>query len=537
MIRQEIIKSIEKATGKKNIRLERSENPEHGDYSTSIALKLKKNPQEIIKKLLSAQAEKSPLFERVEAAGPGFINFYLSEKYILKELAKAQKDLSLTNPAWKGKKVAVEFTDPNPFKVFHIGHLYTNTVGETICRLLEASGAKVKRINYQGDVGLHVAKAVWALKLSYPLERAYATGNSAFETDPVAKKEIEGLNKKIYERSDPAVNKIYDRGRAQSLAAFEKIYKRLGTKFDFYYFESEIGKIGKKIVEEGRKKGVFEKSEGAIVFPGEKYGLHKRVFITSEGLPTYETKELGLAPIKYKGFKYDLSIIVTGSEIIDYFKVLIAALKKIYPKLGQRTMHLAHGMLLLKSGKMSSRKGNIVRTEDLLNQVKQMALQRSKNEEIAEKVALAAVKYSLLRVGLGKDIIFDAVGSLSLEGDTGPYLQYTHARFKSILRQPGVELKKLPASVKMSQLERRLAVALLRFAEAIQDAASSFSPNVLANYLHNTAMLANEFYHSHPVTQEKDNAKKQLRVGLVKAIAATLQKGLSILGIFAPEKM
>ena len=531
MIRQEIIKLIEKATGEKNVHLERSENPEHGDYSTNIALKLKKSPVDIIKKL------KSPLFEKIEVPDPGFINFYLAGKYILKELGRAQKGLSLISPSWKGKKVAVEFTDPNPFKEFHIGHLYTNIVGETLCRLLEAGGARVKRINYQGDVGLHVAKAVWALKKGQPLKKAYEEGNRAFETDPLLKTEIGELNKKIYERSDPFVNKIYDKGREESLKDFEKIYKRVGTKFDFYYFESEVGKVGKRIVQQNLKKGLFEKSEGAIVFPGEKYGFHKRVFITSEDLPTYEAKELGLASIKYKDFAYDLSIIVTASEIIDYFKVVIAALKKIYPKIGEKTRHLAHGMVRFRSGKMSSRKGNVVRAEDLISQVKQLALRRTRNEAVAERVSLGAVKYSLLRVGLGKDIIFDPSASLNLEGDTGPYLQYTHARFKSILRKTGVKTKKLPISVTMNKLERKLAIAVLSFPEAIQTSANLFAPNVLTTYLHNTARFANEFYHQIPVAQEKDETKKHLRIGLIMALTLTLKKGLDILGIFPPEKM
>ena len=531
MIRQEIIKLIEKATGAEDIHLERPENPEHGDYSSNIALKLKSSAQEIAKKL------KSPLFEKVEFAEPGFINFYLSEKYILDGLNKALRGFDLVSPSWKAKKVAVEFTDPNPFKEFHIGHLYTNIVGETICRLLEAGGAKVKRINYQGDVGLHVAKAVWALTRSEPLARAYVEGNRAFETNPAAKVEIEELNKKIYARTDAAVNKIYDAGRAESLAAFENIYKRLGTKFDFYYFESEVGKFGKKLVEENLRKGVFEKSEGAIVFPGEKYGLHKRVFITSEGLPTYEAKELGLAPVKYKDFPYDVSIIVTGSEITDYFKVVIAAIKLIYPELGMKTLHIGHGMVRLPSGKMSSRYGAVIRAEDLLSEVKKKVMEKSKNEEVAEQVALAAVKYSFLRVGIGRDIIFDIDASLNIEGDSGPYLQYTHARFRSILRKIGSRQKSVPLSVAMSSLERRLAVVMLRFPEAAEDATNSFSPSILTNYLHDMAMLANEFYHSHPVAQEKDEAKKSLRVGLAEAIVATLKQGLDILGISAPEKM
>ena len=531
MVRQKLKKLIEKATGEKNIHLEVPLNSAHGDYATNVAIKLKKNPKEIVKKL------KSPLFQKIEVADPGFINFYLSEEYILKELNRVLKGLSLVNLLWKNKKVAVEFTDPNPFKQFHIGHLYSNIVGETICRLLEVSGAKVKRMNYQGDVGLHVAKAVWALAKGESLDEAYAFGNDAFENDPVAKAEIEKLNEKIYARTDPKINRIYDDGRVESLAEFEKIYKRLGTKFDFNYFESKVGKFGQKIVKENLKKGIFEKSEGAIIFPGEKYGLHKRVFINSKGLPTYEAKELGLASVKYKNFPYDFSIIVTGSEITDYFKVVLEALKIIYPKLREKTLHIPHGMVRLSTGKMSSRKGNIIKAQDLLDQVKQSILKRSHNEKVAEQVALGAVKYSFLRSDISKGTTFDPEASLSMEGDTGPYLQYTYARFKSILRKTAISEKKLPAITKLTPLERRLVLVLLRFSEIVEDAASLFSPSALVTYLHDTAMTANEFYHSHPVAQEKDESKKAFRISLSKAVTEILKQGLNILGISAPEKM
>jgi arginyl-tRNA synthetase len=531
MIKQEIIKIIEKATKEKDIHLEIPENPEHGDYSTNIALKLKKDPKEIIKKL------NSPIFQKIEAAGPGFINFYLSNQYIINKLNDISTNFCLLNPHWQGKKVSVEFTDPNPFKELHLGHLYNNIVGETICRLLEAGGAMVKRINYQGDIGLHVAKAVWALKRGFTLENAYVEGNRAFENDPLARQEIKELNQKIYDKSDPVVNKIYERGRKKSLALFEKIYKRLGTKFDFYYFETEVGKIGKKIVEENLRKGIFENSQGAIIFPGEKYGLHKRVFITSQGLPTYEAKELGLAYLKYKDFTHDLSIIVTANEIREYFKVLITVMNLIYPEISKKIKHITHGMVRFKTGKMSSRQGNIIKAEDFLNQIKKLAKERAKNESVAEKIALAAVKYSLLKVGLNKDIIFDALESLKLEGDTGPYLQYTFARFKSILKKIGKFSKNKLKSLNLTQTERQLALNLLRFPDTIQEASTSFSPNVLTNYLHKTAMLANEFYHSHPVIEEKNIIKKQFKVKLVKVIISTLKQGLKILGIATLNKM
>ena len=204
----------------------------------------------------------------------------------------------------KGQKILVEFTDPNPFKLFHIGHLMSNAIGESISRFYEAMGAKVIRVTWQGDVGIHIAKAVWDLRRIYrdsdmaiyrnlrvsELGEAYARGARAYEENEDAKKEIEQVNKKIYDRSDAEINKIYDAGKRASLEYFENIYKKLGSKFDRYFFESELGSKGAEIVKQHPE--VFEQSEGAVVFRGEKYGLHTRVFINSSGLPVYEAKNL-----------------------------------------------------------------------------------------------------------------------------------------------------------------------------------------------------------------------------------------------------
>ena len=550
-----------------------SEHAGHGDYSTNVALlaaKLVKRPPMEIAELLAVRLRTydAEIMAQVDAVAPGFVNITLSNQLLSGALGH-----TTSKPAWwrtdgeRGKKVIAEFTDPNPFKEFHIGHLYSNIIGEALSRIFEAGGAEVKRANYQGDVGLHVAKAVWGMRRKLgaagiqlsdlggkdPNERAkflgeaYADGARAFEEDESAKGEITALNRKIF-ANDPEVRELYETGRQWSLEYFERIYRRLGTKFDFYYFERDVGKIGLELVREHLARGVFEESDGAVVFPGEKYGFHRRVFINSEGLPTYEAKELGLAPTKYRDFRYDRSIIITGSEIIDYFRVLLAALKEINPDLAAKTVHIAHGMVRLPGGKMSSRTGDVVRALDLIEEVKARVLKRMaalKTElprgrwpEIAEAVALGAIKYSFLRVGVGKDSAFDIETSLSLEGDSGPYLQYTHARLKSILRKYGKEIEKWEnRKLELDAAEHRLVVAMLRLPEAIEDALKSFTPNVVANYLHALAQLANEFYHSHPVMQEPDATKRDLRLAIVAGVADTLKSGLGLLGIEAPEEM
>ncbi|KKQ76086.1 MAG: Arginine-tRNA ligase, partial [Parcubacteria group bacterium GW2011_GWC1_38_6] len=349
---------------------------DHGDYAVTIrniiegglkrghdfeTTKFTQDDGEVILEEIKKHPDFDKIFDRAEFKFPVFFNFFTNKKVLLDELKQVfkKKQNYGFSSGWKDKKVIVEFTDPNPFKEFHIGHLYSNIVGEAISRFSGAVGARVKRINYQGDVGLHVAKAVWGIEQkivsekinfakleSKPLKerivflgQAYVLGANAFEEDNTAKEEIVELNKKIF-KLDKTIKNVYQKGRRWSLLYFEKIYKRLGTKFDSYYFESEVAPTGEKLVKDGLKRGIFKESEGAIIFPGENYGLHNRVFINSQGLPTYEAKELGLALAKNKDFKYDLSIIITGNEIVEYFKVLIAALEAVLPDLGVKTLHI-----------------------------------------------------------------------------------------------------------------------------------------------------------------------------------------------------
>ncbi|RJQ35954.1 arginine--tRNA ligase [Candidatus Parcubacteria bacterium] len=539
-----------------------------GDYASNIAMTLAKaagaKPMDIAT-LLVERLRQHELVGAVEAAAPGFLNIAIKPEAVGQSLVAVLRDGIATGyEAFKDKKISVEFTDPNPFKEFHIGHLYTNTVGESLARIFEAAGATAKRANYQGDVGLHVAKAIWGMRrnldesgaslqdlVAKPLiERArflgsaYAAGAKAYEADESAKADINELNKKIY-ALDPEIRELYAQGRAWSLEYFEAIYRRLGMQFDFYYFERDVGPIGQKIVEEHIADGIFEKSDGAVIFPGDRYGLHRRVFINSAGLPTYEAKELGLAFKKYEDFRFDAAYVVTGSEITDYFKVLLTALGKIDADLAAKIRHVPHGMVRLPQGKMSSRTGDVIRAEDLLadmrgrveQRIAEAAHESRGGKNLAECIAVGAVKYSFLRVGIGKDIIFDADTSLSVEGDSGPYLQYTYARLKSILRKVGGAASEHASAGVMDGVEHRLALAALRFDEAVADAAQGLAPNVIVNYCSQLAQLANEFYHSHPVVQEPDEGKRALRTTLVAVAAQSLARGLHLLGIEAPEEM
>lgn len=537
-MKEQIKKIIEKATGEVDFLVEASKEKTYGDYSSNVALvlskKLGKSPNEVAKEIIS-NIKKHVSIEKIEVASPGFINFYLSKDFFISQLKGINKNFGKTNTL-KGKKVIVEFTDPNPFKEFHIGHLMSNAIGESISRILEFQGVKIKRANYQGDVGMHVAKAIWGKMQNQNWKDAYAYGSEKYECDENAKKEIIDLNKKIFERSDKNINALYDQGKKDSLAYFETAYKKLGTKFDYYFFESQVADFGKKIVEQNIGK-VFEKGEnGAIIFKGEKVGLHTRVFINSEGLPTYEAKELGLAEIKHKKYAYDQSVIITGNEINEYFKVLMAAMGEIFPEFQKKTKHIGHGMLRLPEGKMSSRTGKVVTAESLIEKIKEMVRQKAVDKNLddatVEIIAIGALKYSILRQSIGSDIIFDFEKSISFEGDSGPYIQYSYVRAVSVLAKAKAEgikpsLKKVPAEI--SQLEKMMT----RFPETVEKAGKEYEPHVITLYL---TELAREFnnYYAHNKIVEKGG---EYKVAVAQAFSIIMKNGLWLLGIQTPKKM
>ena len=602
------------------------EDARHGDYTTNIALRLtkilKKSPMDIalqvqeemqkikialshkdddhnISKVDQMNAEKFAGndvlqdIEKIEVAQPGFINFTMTEAKLSTQMDRVIKENKSygTGHSSEIQRVVVEFTDPNPFKEFHIGHLYSNSVGESVSRLLENQGHTVRRVCYQGDVGMHVAKALFGLLQTPDIEKklesmadqplaqrakfmgeAYVVGARAFEEDPAAAESMKTLNRlgfmaaqamwvkekgitpMINYGSDTTIDQVdlqkvsalYVRGRAWSLEYFETIYRRLGTIFEGYYFESFVGELGAKLVRDHVADGVFEQSDGAIIYRGEKKGLHTRVFINKLGLPTYEAKELGLAPTKEAEWPYDRSIIVTGNEINEYFKVLLAALSEISPELAKKTKHMGHGMVRKSDGsKMSSRSGVILTGEGLLDEVKESVYalldkstseySKKERENIAERAAVAAVKYSLLRVSLPSDVAFDISTSVSFEGDSGPYLLYTYARCQSVLRKSGRAVQSLKGvGSLMNQEEKSIARQIAYYPEVVAAAATDLTPNVLCTYLFDLAQMFNAFYAKHQILE---GDSKELRLLLTAAAAQVLQNGLGLLGIETIERM
>ncbi|MDX2776345.1 arginine--tRNA ligase [Streptomyces caniscabiei] len=529
--------------------------PQFGDFATNVALQLAKplgeSPREIAEAIVGKLRESGD-FSEVSVAGPGFINIRLADSALLTALQRtSEKTLA-------GQTIVTEYSDPNPFKVLHAGHLYTTLVGDVISRLLEAAGATVHRVNFGGDVGLHVAKNMWAIVRNLggelpeglsmvgedPHERAawlsarYVEGNAAYEEDEQSKAEIIEVNKRVYQvhadgDHDSGFARIYWTCREWSYDYFKVLYDELNVvPFEKYYPESATTPTGIETVTEQLANGVYEKSNGAIVFNGEKYGLHTRVFINSQGLPTYEAKDVGLIMQKWRDYHFDRSVVITGNDIVEYMKVVQKSIEQFEPELTKRSVHLTHGNLKLVGGKkMSSRKGNVLLALDVIEAARTATRELMGNDN--STTVLGAIKYAFLKQRIGGDIIYNPKESVSLEGNSGPYLQYAHARACGILRKSTAQSAILE-TMNLELTERPLAQKLGEYVEVVGRAQKELLPHYICTYLYELAQEFNRFYEKNQVVGSDREAQ---RVALVSQYAKTLRDGLDILGIHAPERM
>jgi len=555
-----------------------------GDYTTNIALQLanqksNKSQQSVekIAKQISKKMEELEYLEKVEIAGPGFIttgslktqfiNFFLKDRTLLENVPEVCNYSAFVNPEvelnQEKRKILVEYASFNALKPIHVGHLRNIVLGEAVCRLLETEGNEVFRVTYSSDIGLPSAKVIFGInkleskfkkakkgslkeKMDF-LGEAYVLGASAYEDDQDAKIEIDDINKKIYQRDSKFVS-LWREILSWTFEYFKVIYKMVGTEFDAEFLESEVEALGSEIVRDNIGK-VFEMDQGAIIFPGEAFGLHNRVFLTSVGNPTYEAKDMGLARIQYEAFPFDSAIHVVARDQEEYFKVIFKALEQIEPEIASKEMHLSYGYVNLPGGKMSSRTGNVLTLDWLLDEVKKAVkkivdsdrsrvtpgMTDEEKQQVIDIVSIGAIKFSMLKYAPQTDITFDIEKSVSLEGDSGPYLQYTYARAKSVLRSaaynyiPGAEAKDLEVE------ERALLQKIEHFESILEESAGDYSPNTLAEYLLEFARSFNLFYQKHPII--KSGEKMELRLALTCAVAVIIKQGLYLLGIEVPERM
>lgn len=511
------------------------------DYSSNVALKLAKDLRKAPMEIANEIAYKIS----AKVSAPGFLNFTLPNEYLAAQIKNLSTNFreNISSDEYSGKTVICEFSDPNPFKVLHVGHLYTSIIGDSISRLFEYSGAKVIRANFGGDVGLHVAKTLYILEQKSPADftiediaKCYVEGTAAYEDNEDAHARITELNKKIYQINsenfhDSKLAELYWKGRELSYDYFKDFYAQIGVHFDKFYPESTVADLGLEKVKTELKKGVYEISDGAVIFNGEKFGLHTRVFINKEGVPTYETKDVGLIFTKWQDYHFDKSVVITGSEQLDYMKVVLKSVEQYAPDLVEKTTHLTHGLVKLPGNvKMSSRKGNFLKAVDVLNMVRD-ELQNEYNST-DNTVALAATKYAFLKYKMGGHIIFDPKESVKMTGNSGPYLLYSAVRAKKILAncKNNTETK----NGAYNNYEKNLAKKILEYKEILGEAVAEMAPHKVASYLYELAQEFSRFYEHCPVASSDREAE---RTELVKVCLDTMSHGLNILGINIPEEM
>lgn len=539
------------------ISLEQPSDMSYGDYSTNIAMVHAKtlvvNPKALAEQITEEMNKNLPVYiTQVQVAGPGFINFTLSSEYF-KELIDRiamEKEVFGKSTIHTGKKILIEHSSPNLFKPFHIGHMMNNAIGESLVQLMRFSGAEVQTMSFPSDISLGVAKAIFILLEKYPdgnlknpsieiLGNAYVEGVKRYDEDESIHARVKEIADNLYAGKPSVELDIFNECKKFNIEYFEHVVARLGSHFDSYIYESEAGVCGKELVIKNTPT-IFTESNGAIVYIPEesKKHLNTAVFINSQGNPTYEAKDLGLLDLKFERVSPSLSLFVTDSQQVPHFQIVLDAAEKINQNWAQKSVHVPHGRMTFKGQKMSSRLGGVPLVTDILDTVAEEVRARSTHgdvEEILDSVSIGAIKFAILRAKPGQHINFDPETSLSFEGDSGPYLQYTHARIQSIIAkaQPLNIDPVYQSHQTLSDVER----TLLHFPEIVERAIAEYAPQHIVTYLLELARTFNAFYAANQIIDASDIQTSSHRLSLAQTTAIVLKNGLILLGIKAPERM
>jgi arginyl-tRNA synthetase len=530
-------------------------NPALGDFAFPC-FKLGKNPKDEAEKL--QKKIKLPEFlEKIETKGP-YLNFYLNKSNFTKTILTAiQKETKNYGKGKEKKKILVEYCGPNTNKPLHLGHVRNMALGNAVVRILEFQGNKVVPVNIINDRGIHICQSMVAYqkwgKAQKPNKKGdhfvgdyYVLFSKKSKKDP----ELDLEAKKMlvaWEDGDTEVHKLWRQMNTWVLEGFQETYNRFGITFEKEYFESELYKQGKEVAFEGLKKGIFEKNDDkAITAPLEKYGMTNKVVLRGDGTSVYITQDMYLAQQRYEDYKFDKLLYVVASEQSMHFKQLFKILELLERKFAKNLYHLSYGMVHLPTGRMKSREGTVVDADDIMDEISGLAQKevekRYKNLSIKEKkergefISLAAIKFFMLRSDASKDMVFNPKESLSFEGETGPYLQYTHARANSILNKVNAKITKVDYSLLTDEKEEALISLLSQFPSKIEETAKHYKPHIICRYLLDLAQAFNEFYHACHVISEEQKLM-EARLMLVAATKQVLANGLKMLGIHAPEEM
>lgn len=512
----------------------------------------------------------------------GFLNLTVADSYWLNLFNQDLLSPDFGAVPANGKKVMVEYSSPNTNKPLHLGHVRNNLLGYSVAELLKASGHEVYKVNLVNDRGIHICKSMLAWQKwgngetpeSSLLKGDHLVGKYYVIFDKEYKKEIEALKAEgqteeeakknaplikeaqkmllDWENGDEAVMSLWKTMNGWVYDGFAVTYKTMGVDFDKYYYESNTYLLGKGTVEEGLEKGVFfKKPDGSVWIDLTADGLDQKLVLRADGTSVYITQDLGTAQMKHDDFQMDDSLYVVGNEQDYHFKVLFLILEKLGKTWAKGLHHLSYGMVDLPSGKMKSREGTVVDADDLMAEMVETAKQKTEalgkvndfseeeKENLYQNIGLGALKYFLLKVEPKKRLLFDPAESIDFQGNTGPFIQYTHARIKSLLNKAGYDTARGGAEkVMLTATEREMIMLLAKYPAELIAAAKVYSPASLANYLYEVAKLFNKFYHEvPPIVKEEDEELKHHRLNISAVTAGILKSGMRILGITVPERM
>lgn len=554
-----------------------------GDYTLvlfSFVKTLKKPPEALGKEIGEALCAKEPgLFQSYNVI-KGFLNLVITDSWWLQflETTQGNRQFGLKSP--NGQTVMVEYSSPNTNKPLHLGHLRNNFLGWSVARILEESGYKVIKSCIVNDRGIHICKSMIAWELfangatpaTAGMKGDHFVGAYYVKFNDEYKRQVEalvsgGMKKEEAEKEAPIMKQTqqmlldWEAGKPEVIALWKKMngwvyegfdvtYKRIGSDFDITYYESDTYLLGKKSVEEGLEKGVFtRKEDGSVWADLTEDGLDEKLVLRKDGTSVYMTQDLGLAQQKYEQYHYDQSIYVVGDEQNYHLKALKLILKKMGKPYADGVYHLSYGMVELPTGRMKSREGTVVDADDLVEEMVNVARKKTEElgkvedfteqelKELYDTLALGALKFYLLRVDPKKRMIFNPEESIDFHGFTGPFIQFIHARIRSIFRREKGDSGMLPLTGKLLKLERDLIILLEQYPVILEQACAEHNPSVIAIYLYDVAKTYSSFYTEHKVLNAESPEKKQLRLQISGLTANVIAAGMGLLGIRVPERM
>ena len=553
-----------------------------GDYTLvlfSFVKQLKKSPEQLGNEIGEALIKANPLLFTGYNVIKGFLNLTVADSYWISFLQSNYNQPRFGSKPANGQKVMVEYSSPNTNKPLHLGHLRNNFLGWSVAQILKENGYEIIKSCIVNDRGIHICKSMIAwqkfangatpqstgVKGDHFVGEYYVKFNDAYKAE-VDQLISEGMDKATAEKEAPLMKETqqmlqdWEAGKPEVIElwkmmnswvykGFDVTYKRIGSDFQKMYYESDTYLLGKQFVEEGLQKAVFNKKEdGSVWIDLTADGLDEKLVLRKDGTSVYITQDIGLAQQKYDEFKYDQSIYVIADEQNYHMKVLKLILQKLGKPYAEGVYHLSYGMVELPTGRMKSREGTVVDADDMVDEMVNVAKQKTEElgkvkdftdaelKELYDTIALGALKFFLLRVDPKKKMIFNPEESIDFHGFTGPFVQYTHARIKSVLRKAQGISDQVQAN-SLLKLEKDLIIMLEQYPVILEQAVAEHNPSVIAIYVFNLAKAFNTFYTEHSVMNAESDEKKQLRLQLSEMTANVIASGMSLLGIRVPERM